>query len=430
VASNGTENGFFTTMEDRVARFVLRGSDQDGWRVLQTGEQALPATRHDGGRDHLVGLTLLDDGTVVAGSKHGVLMAVRLDADGDFLLQDALRVVDHTPSGLPALVSNSLSSAGQGVFVVTHRELVRVDLDPTTRRLALKWAEAYHDEDMPWYVGRLGIGSGSTPSVTECGGRQLVAITDGALPMQLVWYDAETGAVVGRRTVQFGPDEDRSAPTTSEQSVAVAGCRAFVVQNYLGKDELDPSVTCASAPRQYSALRRRLGSYCHQRLDPKNPADLFPVRACPVVLGCSAFGAALYELVPPAPAAAAVEAEGAGGVGADAGASASAPWAVKRTWTREDVSCGTSIPMISTHAESPIVYCSGLKKGSNQWALLGMDLETGRDRAHLQFYERNLALNALANPVRCVCVWGIQGAGGAERGRRGGAVTTNVSLLD
>lgn len=29
-----------------------------------------------------------------------------------------------------------------------------------------------------------------------------------------------------------------------------------------------------------------------------------------------------------------------------------------------------------------------------------MDLATGQDRAHLQYYERNLALNALANPVR------------------------------
>lgn len=147
-----------------------------------------------------------------------------------------------------------------------------------------------------------------------------------------------------------------------------------------GKDELDPTITCASAPRPTSALRRRLGGYCHQRLDPKNPADLFPVRACPVVLGCSAFGAALYELEPP-------PAEG-------------GTWPVRRAWAREDVSCGTSIPLISTHPESPIVYCAGLKKGSNQWALLGMDLETGRDRTHLQFYERNLALNALANPVR------------------------------
>lgn len=206
-----------------MARFVLRGSDKDGWRILQTGEQALPSTSQKAGHDHLVGLTVLDDGTVVAGSKRGVLMAVRLDGEGDFVLQDALRVEDHTPSGLPASVSNSLSSSGQGVFVVTHRELIRVDFEPATLRFALKWAQPYHEEDMPWYVGRLGAGSGSTPTVTECGGKELVTITDGALPMNLLWYDTETGALVGRRTVQFGENEDGDVPTTSEQSVAVAG---------------------------------------------------------------------------------------------------------------------------------------------------------------------------------------------------------------
>lgn len=223
VASNGTENGFFTTMNANVARFVLRGSDQEGWRVLKTGEQALPSTASTPHNDHLVGLTALADGTVVAGSGRGVLMAVRLDDQGGFLLQDAFAVQEHTPSGLPARVSNSLSSQGQAVFVVTHRELLRVDLDPTTRRFTLKWAQQYHDRDMPWYIGRLGAGSGSTPSVTECGERSLVVITDGALPMSLMWYDAATGAVVGRRAVQFGAEEGGNAPTTSEQSVAVAG---------------------------------------------------------------------------------------------------------------------------------------------------------------------------------------------------------------
>lgn len=38
-------------------------------------------------------------------------------------------------------------------------------------------------------------------------------------------------------------------------------------------------------------------------------------------------------------------------------------WAVRRSWVRDDVSCGTSIPLISTHPESQIVYCVGLKEG-------------------------------------------------------------------
>lgn len=113
----------------------------------------------------------------------------------------------------------------------------------------------------------------------------------------------------------------------------------------MGTDALDPSITCASAPRLRSPLRRRLGSYCQSRLDPNNPADLFPVRACPVVLGCSAFGAAVYELQPPPETV------------------NYTTWPVKRVWAREDVSCGTSIPLVSMHPESAIVYCSGLKQG-------------------------------------------------------------------
>lgn len=152
------------------------------------------------------------------------------------------------------------------------------------------------------------------------------------------------------------------------------GCKAFVVQNYMGTDRLDDSIVCASAPRSSSGLRKRLGDYCLSRKDPANPSDLFPIRACPIIFGCSAYGAALYEITGPGQE------------------------DVRRIWTRDDVSCGTSIPLISTHLDSRVVYCVGLTKGSNQWALLGMDLDSGADRTNLQFYERNLALNALANP--------------------------------
>ncbi len=141
--------------------------------------------------------------------------------------------------------------------------------------------------------------------MTECKGRRLVVITDGALPMNVMWYDAETGKVAGQRKVQFAQDESGNLPTTSEQSVAVdgeggtdqrgeggreegregrwvvrtdgmarppsppdpfstphtnhptisplyppplTGCKAFVVQNYMGEESLDDSVFCTTAP--------------------------------------------------------------------------------------------------------------------------------------------------------------------------------------
>jgi len=383
VASNGTENAFYTTMEDQVLRFVLRGNDMEGWHIVQAGEVALPAPmpsltggKNEVGDDHLVGLTLLDDGTIISSSKKGEVMAVRLDSQGKLIHKDHLALNPFARGG-PSWVSNSISSTGQSIFVVTHRELIRVDYDPTTHKLSFKWTALYQPDaaaTASWFVGRLGAGSGSTPSITTCDGRKLVVITDGVLPMHLLWYDAATGELVAKRKVQFGSDADGDVPTTSEQSVAVAGCKAFVVQNYMGTDRLNDDIMCASAPRPESSLRRRLADYCLSRRDAKNPQDLFPTKTCPVIFGCSAFGAAVYEVIGPDQK------------------------DVARVWARDDISCGTSIPLISTHNNSRMTYCVGLKKGSTQWALLGMDLETGEDRTNLQFYDRNLALNALANP--------------------------------
>lgn len=93
---------------------------------------------------------------------------------------------------------------------------------------------------------------------------------------------------------------------------------------------------------------------------------------------------------------------------------------IRRLWTRPDISCGTSIPLISTHADSQVVYCAGkltirqsdrrgfrkhafvgsvinvsllpichpvgLKAGSPQWSLVGLDSWSGGDRTHLIFY--------------------------------------------
>lgn len=42
---------------------------------------------------------------------------------------------------------------------------------------------------------------------------------------------------------------------------------------------------------------------------------------------------------------------------------------------------------------SPVACLSGLKSGSSQWTLLGLDLWTGADRADLTYYDDNMARN-------------------------------------
>lgn len=55
---------------------------------------------------------------------------------------------------------------------------------------------------MQWYTSRLGPGSGSTPTITSCNGREVVVITDGELDMGLIYYDSETGQELARAKVR------------------------------------------------------------------------------------------------------------------------------------------------------------------------------------------------------------------------------------
>jgi hypothetical protein len=296
VASAAGKSGFYTTVDDCVVRFELTGNENTGYEIIETGRVPIPAEFNAAQNDHLVGLTVLADGTLAATSKFAVVMAIGARAGtGQLFLKDAM--------SLPSLlktdsfqVSNSISSDGLGVFIVTQREMVRVDFAPEENKLSFRWSTIYGGV-MPWMVGRLGPGSGSTPTVTTCEGKTLVTITDGGLPMNLMFFDTESGKMVASKKVQFAKDENGNLPTTSEQSVAVDGCKAFVVQNYMGGDSLLPDVTCASIPSAQQNVRNKLPNFCDS-LNFNNGTDLFTVKSCPSVFGCFSMGAAVFEVQP------------------------------------------------------------------------------------------------------------------------------------
>jgi len=244
--------------------------------------------------DHLVGVTVLDDGSIAACSKFGVVLVARMKQDSSFVLMNTLLLEDHA-TAKPAHVSNSISSDGQMMFIATQREMMRVDYDSASSKLLFKWSNVY-GLPQPWYVGRLGPGSGSTPTITTCGGQSLVTITDGALPMNLIYYDVKTGKNVATKKVQFADRENGALPTTSEQSVAVDGCKAFVVQNYMGTELLAPEIKCTGLPSRPERLRTTLPDFCNHMTF--NSSDMFTAKACPAVFGCASMGAAVYELNP------------------------------------------------------------------------------------------------------------------------------------
>lgn len=124
---------FFTTDNDAIAVYVLEGSDEKGWEIQPAGRLALPSYANPNGNDHLVGITVLPDGTVVVGSKFGTLMAARADGKGGLVMLDTLQLGDFTRTANTE-VSNSISSDGQSIYVVTQREMCRADFDPMTSK--------------------------------------------------------------------------------------------------------------------------------------------------------------------------------------------------------------------------------------------------------------------------------------------------------
>lgn len=78
--------------------------------------------------------------------------------------------------------------------------------------------------------GRLGDGSGTTPTIigNRAQGR-MVVICDGAPLMNVLFFDCESGRVVGRAPVTFG--EAGVRVSTTEQSVTGHGYRVMVTSN-------------------------------------------------------------------------------------------------------------------------------------------------------------------------------------------------------
>lgn len=205
------------------------------------------------GDDRLVGITMTWDGHVAFATENGVVGVVPRDPermDADHLRVLSLNGEDCAggPDGEVETVSNSIASDEDGgIYVVTSHAMVRVDWDG--RRLAAAWRSTYAGAGESG-GGRLGAGSGSTPSLMGTGADddRFVVITDGQELMHLVllwrdevpegWEPVREGAdprIACEIPVTFGdPDAQRSL---SEQSVLVRGTSAVVVNNL---QQLDP----------------------------------------------------------------------------------------------------------------------------------------------------------------------------------------------
>ncbi len=141
-------------------------------------------------------------------------------------------------------VSNSLAvDENGGIYVVTSAALYRVQWDG--QDLSVRWSVPYQTNGKQ-YTGRLGVGSGTTPTLMGVGDQdKFVVIADGQRVMNilLLWRDeipADYAGLKGRDRrvaaelpLNFGKCNPDKAST--EQSILVSGYGAFVVSNDYGQ---------------------------------------------------------------------------------------------------------------------------------------------------------------------------------------------------
>lgn len=111
----------------------------------------------------------------------------------------------------------------ESMLVVTDKCVLSFD----TEDFQLNWVNKYNTEgerrltesiDKAEVGGRLGAGSGTTPSLVEgCGGDKYLVIADGEQVMSYLMFDIHTGDLMAKDIVDFG-DKDTKFSTT-EQSI-------------------------------------------------------------------------------------------------------------------------------------------------------------------------------------------------------------------
>ncbi len=226
----------------------VRTSAIERLHVLELPEEAVC------GDDALVGITMTYRGRVAFATQNGVVGTVprsprRMTADRLRLLSLNGPDCDSVPADSLEQVSNSIAADEDGgIYVVTSEALYR--LEETRRGLRRVWRSTYGGAGESG-AGRIGAGSGSTPSLMGTAPRddKFVVITDGQeqVHLDLMWRDriprdwepVRPGAsrrIACEVPITYG--QEPGAPSANEQSVLVRGYSSVVVNNLQGLDDV------------------------------------------------------------------------------------------------------------------------------------------------------------------------------------------------
>ena len=321
----------------------------DRWSPIELKKRIfLPPEAFCNDDDVIAGMSLTYDGHLAFATELGNLFVIPADADPDDLGEVPVVSTNQNCATADAadleIVSNSIAvdEAG-GIYLLTSAAMYRFNWDGST--LSMAWRAAYDSaEDVPSPI-RLGPGSGSTPSLmgTKADDDHFVVITDGQALMNLVlfWRDdvpddwepiapGKDPRIACEIPVDFGTG---ATEAISEQSVAVRGYSAVVVNDLLTNPTINPpsmSPLAAAAQNLVSALEGGIPE--------KAPFGLERIDWDPVTRTCST------------------------------------------VWANSEISVPNGIPSISE--ASGLVYGAGQRDG--QWGLEGLDFATGESRVWVE----------------------------------------------
>ena len=203
---------------------------------------SIPAEYLHEGKDKIVGLVMTYDGMLVFATNTGLIGVLSRSFDRAYYLY--LGEEDEE-------LSNSIACDEQGgIYVVTSRKMYRVQwtgTEITTDETKGGWTADYETGSDQSGI-RLGIGSGTTPTLMGVGSQdRFVAITDGSelMNMVLFWRDnipedwqqipgTKDRRIAAQVPVRFGNPDAKHSQT--DQSLCVRGYGAIVVNNELGAD--------------------------------------------------------------------------------------------------------------------------------------------------------------------------------------------------
>lgn len=250
------DNHFFVPSIGKLYAYTDAVNGDAHSKIKLAGTFTLPAEalRGEAKKDPIVGVNMTWDGYIALATKRGTVMVVKRDFSDYHFLQ--------LGDGNGEEVSNSIAvDENGGIYVVTSKAMYRVQWTGSTLTLdnaAGAWRSDYETGADVQVPGRLGAGSGSTPTLMGVGDQEkFVVITDGQQVTHLVlfWRDeipadwqpiapGKDRRIAAEMPVNYGnPDIARSM---SEQSVLVSGYGAVVVNNDYGITQQSPNPVLAN----------------------------------------------------------------------------------------------------------------------------------------------------------------------------------------